>query len=112
MAIGKHICHIAENGYCNCANCSEEIIRIAKDVLLDFKDRNLEGIAKILSRGICYLVCKECGHKGMLGRPILGPHPDNPNGGSCNAEEDFIICPKCGHWGVIFARLGQAGDIV
>lgn len=114
MAIGEHICHILKSGYCDCIACSEEIIKIARNTLPDFKDKNLEEIAEVLSKiGICYLVCKECGHKGMLGKPIIGPHPDNPKSSyCCNAEVDFIICPKCGHWGTIFPNLGQIGDIV
>jgi ribosomal protein S27AE len=94
-----HVCKMLNKKWCDCQDIPSKILKTARDTLNELKKRPLKQIKDGLSRS--NLFCRECGHAGVLTRPIYGCAPGDTNGLACNAEEDFAICPNCGHWAVI-----------
>jgi hypothetical protein len=94
-----HKCHMDGDGYCDCEDVSSIILKKAGETLPELNGFTLEEVKETLSSG--QLICKECGHYGMLTKSIADAAPEGPRGYACNYESDFVICPKCCHWAVI-----------
>jgi hypothetical protein len=94
----RHACSVKENGYCDCQNVPLVVLRRAQEVLPELACLVLWQVKKNLIPSD--LVCRECGHLGMLVDDIFNEAPGVP-GYACNNEADFAICPRCCHWTVI-----------
>ncbi|MBI5076915.1 hypothetical protein HZB94_00840 [Candidatus Falkowbacteria bacterium] len=104
MAVwNSHRCRPDEKGYCRTRAISIKVIEAAQIALKELEDDTVSGARKrLLGTGQAKLVCKACGHKGMLSKPIFGRPPNCKIAHyAANAEEDFAICPQCAHWAVI-----------
>ena len=95
----KHNCRIGIDGYCNCSDVPVEILKAARELVPELNKLSFEEIKAQFSFG--KLICKCCGHRGILTDDIAGEAPGYPKGYHCNNETDFAICPQCGHWTLI-----------
>lgn len=112
----EHVCQIvSDNGYCDCKDIPNSVLKITKEVLPDVMNMSSGKLKEYLfNSGPATLVCKNCKHLGMLTVPIVGLPPGaKPGSGASNAEDDFAICPRCGHCTYFHIRIGvKRGDEV
>lgn len=105
----EHVCHIGEDGYCDCRDISPIGLEKSRKTLPEIGILTLEEVGRELKPG--RLVCRACGHRGILTDDISGASPRMP-GYSCNNELDFAICPRCCHWAIVDPFNTQIGTRV